>query len=122
MCALATTRQDGTPHLVPIAFALLGDRLATAVDHKPKRSAALLRLENVSHNPSVSLLVDHYEDEWERLWWVRADGRGRVVDRLDRSDVIALQTKYPQYRDRPPEGPGLVVAIESITGWTATAH
>src|SRR5204863_4028838 len=77
---LATVGSDGRPHLVPICFAVEGSTLFTAVDHKPKRTLALRRLANVAANPAVSVLADHYEDDWSRLWWVRADGVARVVE------------------------------------------
>src|SRR5436305_5995132 len=77
---LATADAAGRPHLVPIVFAVDGDRVYSAVDAKPKRSTQLRRLANVRENPAVALLADHYEDDWEALWWARADGRGRVLD------------------------------------------
>src|SRR5204862_1297005 len=77
---LATTDPDGRPHLVPIVFALDGDTLYTAVDRKPKRSARLRRVENARARPDVTVLVDHYDEDWERLWWIRLRGRARVLD------------------------------------------
>ncbi len=78
---LATAGADGRPHLVPVVFAVSGDIIYSAVDAKPKRTTALRRLANVRQNPAVALLVDHYvDDDWGALWWVRADGRGRVLD------------------------------------------
>ena len=58
---LATVGADGSPHLVAICFAVEGDRIVTAIDHKPKRTTRLRRLANIAANPSVSLLVDHYD-------------------------------------------------------------
>ena len=118
---LATADAAGRPHLVPVVFAVAGDTVYSAVDHKPKRSTALRRLANVAANPRVALLVDHYEDDWRALWWVRADGTGRVLDPGDREarDGIArLVERYPQYRDRPPAGPVLAVDVERWSGWT----
>ena len=78
---LATADLEGRPHLVPIVFALAGETLYSVVDAKPKRTTELRRLRNVRSNPSVSLLVDHYDDaDWSALWWVRADGSARVLD------------------------------------------
>lgn len=120
---LATVGSEGRPHLVPITFALLDDdTLVTAVDHKPKRTRSLLRLANIEANPRVSVLVDHYEDDWERLWWVRADGLARVQDgRTSKSAVLAeaLVGRYPAYREQPPAGPFIVVEIQRLTGWSA---
>ncbi len=76
--------------------------LVTAVDHKPKRTTALRRLANIAANPQVSVLVDHYEDDWDRLWWARADGRARVVPagqdlELRATALDALAGRYRQY-------------------------
>jgi PPOX class probable F420-dependent enzyme len=90
-----------------------------AVDHKPKRTNHLKRLDNIAANPAVAVLVQHYEHDWRRLWWVRVDGTARVLDAGERSAraVELLIDRYPQYRDRPPEGPVVEVAIGRITGW-----
>ncbi|CUU60302.1 TIGR00725 family protein/PPOX class probable F420-dependent enzyme, Rv0121 family [Parafrankia irregularis] len=117
---LATVGTDGTPHLVPVTFALAGDQVVTAVDHKPKRTAALRRLANIAANPRVSLLVDQYTDNWHGLWWVRADGQARIVDTPggERSAAIRhLTAKYDQYRAAVPAGPVILVQIERWRGW-----
>jgi PPOX class probable F420-dependent enzyme len=120
---LATTRPDGRPHAVPITFALAGDDLVTAVDHKPKRTQQLQRLANIRAHPLVSVLADAYDDDWSRLWWVRVDGRARVVEGGPEHEaaVAALVDRYPQYRGRPPEGPAIIVRVEALAGWSAEA-
>jgi PPOX class probable F420-dependent enzyme len=120
---LATADADGRPHLVPIVFAVVGDTVYSAVDAKPKRSMALRRLANVRANPAVCLLADHYEDDWDALWWVRADGQGRVIDPGDeeaRRAVELLAGRYPQHRREPPVGPVLAVDVTGWSGWSAT--
>lgn len=121
---LATVAGDGRPHVVPITFALDGELIVTAVDHKPKRTTALKRLANIAENPRVSVLVDEYDDDWARLWWARADGTASVVEpegqereRLAR----LLGARYEQYRSRPPAGPAILIAVERWSGWSATA-
>lgn len=117
---LATADATGRPHLVPIAFAVAGDTIYSAVDAKPKRTRALRRLANVRANPAVSLLVDHWdEDDWGRLWWVRADGRGRVLDAGDaeaRRAVELLRERYPRQR---ADGEVLAIEVERWSGWAA---
>jgi PPOX class probable F420-dependent enzyme len=119
---LATAGATGRPHLVPIAFAVAGDTIYSAVDAKPKRTRALRRLANVRENPAVSLLVDHWdEDDWAALWWVRADGRGRVIDSEDpeaRRAVELLHERYPTQRDA---GEVFAVEVERWSGWAAAA-
>jgi PPOX class probable F420-dependent enzyme len=118
---LATTDPDGRPHLVPIVFALDGDTLYSAVDRKPKRSSKLQRIENARARPDVTILVDHYDEDWRRLWWIRLRGRARVLDDGEERDraLALLREKYPQYRAEPPEGPVLAVDVTEVREWGA---
>ncbi|HEY0485637.1 MAG TPA: TIGR03668 family PPOX class F420-dependent oxidoreductase [Mycobacteriales bacterium] len=120
---LATADASGRPHVVPLVFAVEGDTCYSAVDAKPKRTTALRRLANVTANPRVALLVDHYDDaDWDALWWVRAEGTGRVLDPADgeaRHAVGLLAGRYPQHRAQPPTGPVLAVDVERWSGWSA---
>jgi PPOX class probable F420-dependent enzyme len=123
---LATAGADGRPHLVPIVFAVAersgDDVIYSVVDAKPKRTTALRRLANVSENPRVSVLADHYEEDWARLWWARADGSGRLLAELDAPEAVAavtlLQARYPQQR---AIGTVLAVDVERWSGWAAQA-
>jgi PPOX class probable F420-dependent enzyme len=118
---LATTDPDGRPHLVPIVFALEGDTLYTAVDRKPKRSQKLRRVENARARPDVTVLVDHYDEDWALLWWIRLRGRARVLDAGKERDraLGLLVAKYAQYRVEPPDGPVLAVDVTDVRGWEA---
>ena len=120
---LATVRGDGRPHIVPITFAVAGGRLVTMVDHKPKTTDRLQRIDNVEATGVASVLVDHYSEDWSELWWVRVDGPARVVrdgrERTAASDALA--TKYPIYEEHPPRGPAIVIDIERITSWASRA-
>jgi PPOX class probable F420-dependent enzyme len=115
---LATVDPRGRPHVVPICFVLDGDTLYTAVDEKPKRTRALQRLRNVEANAQVEVLIDHYDEDWSRLWWVRLRGTARVLDDEPRA-LELLRAKYPQYRQRPPRGPVIAVAIEERREWAS---
>jgi PPOX class probable F420-dependent enzyme len=117
---LATANDDGTPHLVPVVFALVGDVVWTAVDAKPKSTTALRRLDNVRAHPRVSLLVDVYGDDWSTLWWVRADGAARVLEVEDAAAGLdALIAKYPQYQEQRPPGPVLRIEVRRWSSWSA---
>lgn len=116
---LATVTPSGSPHVVPCCFVLRGDTIFSAVDAKPKSTLQLTRLGNIRTHPIASLLVDHYDDDWSELWWVRVDGPARILGDADatRDDALdALAAKYAQYRTARPEG--AVIAIE-ISTWRA---
>jgi len=115
---LATADAAGVPHLVPLVFALDGDTLYSAVDRKPKRTTDLKRLRNVAANPRVALLADHYVEDWDAIWWARADGSGRVLEAAPGA-VALLRERYAQYADAPPEGPVLAVDVHRWSGWHA---
>ena len=116
---LATVGAQGRPHIVPICFALDGETLYSAVDAKPKSTTSLRRLQNAAAHPHVAVLVDHYDDDWSTLWWVRIDGRARIATGDEREHALALlRDKYEQYRRQPPPGP--VLAIEALA-WRSWA-
>ena len=121
MARLATTGQDG-PHLVPVVFAVAGDTIYHAVDHKPKRTTALKRLANLEADARASLLADAYDEDWERLWWARADGTARILQPGEpeaRQAVELLVARYAPYRSRPPLGVVVAVDVERWSTWAA---
>lgn len=119
---LGTIEATGRPHLVPMCFALTNETLYSAVDQKPKTSTRLRRLDNILANPEVAVLIDHYEEDWSRLWWVRLRGRARVIEPGPERDraLSVLAEKYPQYRASPPAGPMVAIQVEDWRGWTAS--
>ena len=119
---LATIDPGGRPHLVPIVFVLDGETLYTAVDGKPKRSHRLRRIENARDRPDVVVLVDHYEDDWTQLWWVRLRGRARVLVNGEEAEraLRLLNVKYEQYRSDGPGSPVLAVDISDWYGWESS--
>jgi len=122
---LATAGADGAPHVVAICFAVDGNRIVTAIDHKPKRTTRLRRLDNIAVNPRVCLLVDHYDaDDWSALWWARADGTARVLEPGEpgtNAAITALAGRYPQYVADRPAGPVIEVAVARWSGWSASS-
>lgn len=116
---LATADAHGVPHLVPVTFALEGGDIVFAIDHKPKRDTNLKRLRNIAANPAVSFLADRYDEDWTRLWWVRADGHAEITGD-DPAALDALQAKYPQYRGRRPEGPVVRTRVTAWRGWSGS--
>jgi PPOX class probable F420-dependent enzyme len=117
---LATLTPDGRPHLVPIVFAVRGDTVYSAVDAKPKRTTSLARLRNVAAHPLAAVLADHYEEDWSALWWVRGDGRTRIIepDLPEAVDAAGrLRERYPQQR---VTGVVLALEVERWSGWAAS--
>jgi PPOX class probable F420-dependent enzyme len=122
---LATADRAGRPHVVPIVFAVDGDTLVSAIDHKPKRKSILRRLANIAENPSVAALVDHYSDDWDRLWWVRADGQARLLlagTRESEQALDQLAARYPQYQQHRPDGPVILVEVVRWSGWSGSSR
>lgn len=114
------TRGTAGPRLFPIVFAAIGDRIVTAIDDKPKTTARLKRLEDISTDPRVALLADHYEDDWTALWWVRADGLAEVIEKgaAHRAAIDQLAARYQQYRPNRPTGAVIAITVTRWSGWS----
>jgi PPOX class probable F420-dependent enzyme len=123
---LATVSAAGQPHLVPVTFAIDtntdADTVYIAIDHKPKTTTQLKRLANIAANPKVTLLADHYDDDWTQLWWSRADGQATVLapGPDTQAPVALLAARYPQYQDTPPTGPVIAITVTAWSGWSYT--
>jgi len=127
---LATSGATG-PHQVPIVFARSGGRLWSPVDGKPKAGGELARVRHVLADPRVSLLLDDYDRDWTRLWWLRVDAEARVVRPADpeadaevAEALAALQEKYPQYELVPLlRDPPTLLSFQptALRSWCASA-
>jgi PPOX class probable F420-dependent enzyme len=118
---LATVGADGAPHLVPVVFAVHDDVVYTAVDAKRKSTRRLRRLANIEANPKVSMLVDHYDDDWAQLWWVRADGTAAIHYSGEEmaAGYALLRKKYLQYQRIALDGPVVTVDVQRWASWQA---
>ncbi len=119
---LATVNPDGSPHVVPICYAFDGHRFFSVIDQKPKRVAArqLRRVQNIADRPAVSLVVDHYSEEWTQLGFALVSGTGEVLWEGDQREtgLELLRNKYPQYREMPlAEQPIICITPERVTTW-----
>lgn len=121
VAVLGTVGSDGRPHQVPVTFAIDGDRLVTMIDWKPKSGRRLQRLVNIEADPRVSLLANHYEDDWSCLWWVRVDGEALLFTEGAEweSAQAALIAKYTQYAAMPPVGEAIVILPTRASSWSA---
>lgn len=117
---LGTLTPDGAPHLVPFCFALDGWTVLSAIDHKPKSTMALRRLENIRTRPATSVLVDYFDEDWSTLWWVRGDGLARVIEGgTEREEAVDLLVeKYKQYQMVRPAGPVVAIEVTQWRSWT----
>ena len=121
---LATADASGRPHVVPICFAIDGDHLFTPIDEKPKRARPLRlrRVRNITANPHVAIVVDHYDENWRRLRYVLIHGRARLIMRgeLHRQAVRLLRRKYSQYRAMTLEDhPVIAIRPDKVISWAA---
>jgi PPOX class probable F420-dependent enzyme len=116
---LGTVDADGAVRLVPVCFAVADGWLVSAVDHKPKRTGQLRRLEDMRTTGAATVLVDHYDEDWSQLWWVRVRGRAEVLTAGPVRDAAleVLAAKYPQYREQRPSGAVWRVAIDELRWW-----
>jgi PPOX class probable F420-dependent enzyme len=120
---LATIDPDGAPNMVPLVFVLEGDTLYSSVDQKPKGTRELRRLGNLRRDPRFMILVDHYDEDWPTVWWVRLRGRGRVIEEgAERQHAIRLLAeKYGQYEQEAPQGAVIALDVEEWRGWAYSA-
>ena len=124
---LSTASSEGDPHLQPVVFQVVGDAVYIAIDEKPKTTLRLRRLTNIEENPRFALLVDRYDDDWNRLWWILLRGPAEVLwpsewDAVESERVIAaLRAKYAQYESMAlEERPLLKLIPERVTRWSAS--
>jgi PPOX class probable F420-dependent enzyme len=123
---LATADARGAPHVIPVCYVFDGQFIYSVLDQKPKRAELprLKRVRNIQANPQVALVVDHYEADWQRLWYVLLTGRAELLVAGDeRVEAIRLlRQKYPQYRDMPIDpNPVIKIAPDQVVSWGAGA-
>jgi len=112
---LATVHAERGVDAVPVVFAVDGERILLPVDTvKPKATTRLQRLENLAHDPRCVLVVDHYDEDWSQLWWVRVHGTATVVDGGD-----PALARFPPYRDAGAVTATIVLTPGAVTGWRA---
>lgn len=122
---LAVAGADGPPLVIPVCFALEGDVVYHAVDDKPKATRNVARIARLETDPRATLLADHYDDaDWTALWWVRAEGRARILRDPHGAEaqraIGLLAARYAQYRAQRPAGPVIALDVERLTGWAAS--
>jgi len=92
-------------HSVPIVFVVVDNELFSPIDGKPKSGKTLQRVRDIRRDPRFTLLLQHYDEDWRKLWWLRCTGEASVIatDELDDAAlgnvVAALHDKYEQYKE-----------------------
>ncbi len=124
---LSTASAEADPHLQPVVFQVVADSIYIAIDEKPKTTLRLRRLTNIESNPKFALLVDHYDDDWNQLWWILLRGPAEALwpsewEQEEASMAIAaLRDKYQQYESMGlEERPLLKLTPDRVTRWSAT--
>jgi PPOX class probable F420-dependent enzyme len=121
----ATLSAEGQPHLVPICFVYDGKVFYTAIDRKPKSVSPerLARVQNIRAMPRVALLIDEYDEDWTRLWYVLIRGKAKLLPKSAEEEraraIRKLRTKYPQYAQGmlADDAPVIRITPERITSW-----
>jgi PPOX class probable F420-dependent enzyme len=119
---LATADRGAVPHVVPVCFAIEGDALYITVDEKPKRSGGttLKRLRNIAENPAVTVIVDRYDENWEKLGWVMLRGCAEILTQGSEHDdaQALLRSRYPQLQSMQfAHHPVIAIRIERTISW-----
>jgi PPOX class probable F420-dependent enzyme len=118
---LATADRSGAPHVIPVCYAAAGDTLYVTIDEKPKRrDVPLKRVRNILENPQAAFVVDHYDEDWQRLGWVMLRGAAEILEsgsEHDRAQEL-LRARYPQYQAMNLAGlPVIALRIVRATSW-----
>lgn len=120
---LGTVHEARGVDLVPVVFAVVDHQIVVPIDTvKPKSTIQLQRIANVEADPRCSLLVDHDDDDWSRLWWVRVHADATVVTAPTDGHRVALAERFPQYEPAASVAAVLVLAPDAISGWAASAR
>jgi PPOX class probable F420-dependent enzyme len=117
---LASADAAGSPHVVPICYALIGDTVYFTIDAKPKKGAKLKRLANLRANPRAAVVVDRYDEDWSRLGWVMLRGAAEILDSGPEHDEAqaALRQRYPQLAAMDIAAlPVVAVRIDRVASW-----
>ena len=99
---LATADAKGRPQVVPVCFVFDGQAIYSVLDAKPKTTPLrqLRRVKNILANPQVSLVVDHYDEDWDKLQYILVSGDAELLESGEKwaLAIAMLREKYPQYQ------------------------
>ena len=125
---LATADADGRPHAIPVCFVYNGQNIYIVLDQKPKSTelTRLRRVRNILANPQASLVVDHYDEDWQSLRYILVSCRAELLtgDEDEAARAVALlREKYPQYRQMELDGnPVIKLTPQRYTAWSYTGE
>ena len=123
---LATVDAAGVPHVIPVCYAFDGRVIYSVLDQKPKRASVtrLRRVRNIQANPSVALVVDHYQEDWAQLWYILVRGQAELIQTGEepRRAIGLLRGKYRQYRDMDiGQSPVIKITPTRVVAWGSPA-
>jgi PPOX class probable F420-dependent enzyme len=115
---LTTLDPDGRGHSVPMVYVISGNEIVSPIDHKPKTGRELARVRNIQRDARVTVLVDHWDEDWTRLAWVMVRGHAVIESDAAPEVVQSLNARYQQYSS--DERPDALIRIRPTTStwWT----
>ena len=117
---MSTVAADGSPHAVPVVFALVENEIVSPIDHKPKSGKVMARMRNLRRDPRATLLIDHWDEDWTRLAWLMVRGTAELDEDYPEDPLHALNGRYPQYE--PDERHDTLIRLRptSLLWWSWT--
>lgn len=115
---MSTIARDGSAHSVPVVFARIGNEIVSPIDHKPKTGEVMARVKNLARDDRVTLLVDHWDEDWTRVGWLMVRGRGVVEPDAEMSRMKALNERYHQYSPDERHDALITIRPTRLLWWT----
>ncbi len=121
---LATADANGQPHVIPVCYVFDGEAIYSVLDAKPKVTPLrqLRRVRNILANPRVSMVVDHYEEDWSRLQYVMVSGEAGLLEQGEEwaRAIALLREKYPQYQEMDlDDSPVIKITVARLVPWSS---
>jgi PPOX class probable F420-dependent enzyme len=115
---MSTVDADGSLHAVPIVFAAVRDEIVSPIDHKPKSGKTLARVKNLRRDDRLTLLLDHWDEDWTNLAWLMVRGRGVIDPAPPVGLVRAINARYPQYANDEAHDALIRIRPSRLSWWT----
>jgi PPOX class probable F420-dependent enzyme len=101
---LATIDSECKPHLIPVVFVFGNDCYYIPIDEKTKQSRPekLKRAKNIQQNPNVALLIDEYNEDWTKLYFIMIQGKASIIrgKELEQNELLLLEKAHKLLSDK----------------------